>query len=143
MFVSHCICILRIFAALDSGFRALPVDAFIELQVVFRTSGDGGIGVKQVVPLRYGSIGVSGDRPVATEATNISAAGAKFAGYFWDDVAVELWYRKEGAADYTQGEFSRTIDICELRGSRKISIKEGSSHTSITLAGITYKFCLD
>lgn len=114
IFVSHCICILRIFAALDSGFRALPVDAFIELQVVFSTSGDGGIGVKQVVPLRYGSIGVSGNRPVATAATNISAAGAKFAGYFWDDVAVELWYRKEGAADYTQGEFSRTIDIVSL-----------------------------
>jgi len=109
---------------LDSGLRALPVDAFSELQVVFCTSGDGGIGVKQVVPLRYGSIGISGDRPVATAATNISAAGAKFAGYFWDNVAVELWYRKEGAADYAQGEFSRT-------------------HTSITLAGIADKFCLD
>lgn len=99
---------------MDNGLRALPVDAFSELQVVFCTSGDGGIGVKQVVPLRYGSIGVSGDRPVATAATNISAAGAKFAGYFWENVAVELWYRKEGAADYTQGEFSRTVDIVSL-----------------------------
>lgn len=97
---------LRNFAALDSGLRALPVRAFIELQVVFCTSGDGGIGVKQVVPLSYGSIGVSGDRPVATAAAIIFAAGAKFAGYFWANVAVELWHRKEGAADYTQGEFS-------------------------------------
>lgn len=92
----------------------MPVSAFIELHVVFCTSGDGGIGVKQVVPLRYGSVWVSGDRPVATAATNISAAGAKSAGYFGDNVAVELWYGKEGAADYTQGEFSRTVDIVSL-----------------------------
>lgn len=141
--VSRRICTLRIFAALDSRFRALPVDAFIELYVVFCTSGDGGIGVKKVVPLEYGSIGVSGDRPVVTAAANIFAAGAKFAGYFWNNVAVELWYRKKGAADYTQGDFSRTVDIGELRGSRKTSRQGGSSHTSITLAGIVYKFCLD
>lgn len=67
------------------------------------------------MPLRYGSIGVSGDRPVATAATNISAAGAKSAGYFWDNVAVESWYGEEGAADYTQGEFSRTGDIVSLK----------------------------
>ena len=87
------ICTPRIFAVLDSGLRALPVNAFIELQVVFRMSSDGAIGVKQVVPLRYGSIGVSGHRPVATAAAVIFAAGAKFAGYFWADVAVELWNR--------------------------------------------------
>lgn len=95
----------------------MPVDAFIELQVVFCTSGDGGIGVEQVVPLRYGPIGVLGDRPVATAAANIFAGGAEFVGYFWDNVAVELWYGKERAADYTQGEFSRAVDIGELRSS--------------------------
>lgn len=122
--ISRRICTIRIFAALDS-LRVLPVDAVIELQVVFCTSGDGGIGVKKVVPLRYGSIGVSGNRHVATAAANIFAAGAKFAGYFWDNVAVELWYRKEGAADYTQGDLSRTVDIRELSDSRKISRQEG------------------
>lgn len=101
---------------MDSGLRALPVDAFIELQVVFCTSGDGGIGVKQIVPLRYGSIGVSWGGPVTTVAVNVFAAEAKFAGYFRDNVAVELWYCKEGAASYTQGEFSRTVDIGELKG---------------------------
>ena len=121
--VSRRTCTLRIFDALDS-LRALPVDAVIELQVVFCTSADGGIGVKKVVPLRYGSIGVSGDRHVATAAANIFAAGAKFAGNFWDNVAVELWYRKERAADYTQGDLSRTVDTRELRDSRKISRKE-------------------
>lgn len=95
---------LRIFAALDSGLRGLPVADSIELQVIFCTCGDGGIGVKQVVPLSYGSIGVSGDRP--TTAAIIFAPRAKFAGYFWANVAIKLWQREEGAADYTQGEFS-------------------------------------
>ena len=97
---------LRIFAALDSGLRALPVDVFIELQVVFCTSVDSGIGVKQVVPLSYGSTWVSWDRPVATAAAIIFAAEAKFARYFRAKVVVELWHCEEGAADYTQGEFS-------------------------------------
>lgn len=97
---------LRIFATLDSCLRALPVDAVIELQVVFCTIGDGGIGVKQVMPLRYRSTGVSGDRPVAALAAIVFAAGAKFARYYRANVAVELWHREEGAADYTQSEFS-------------------------------------
>lgn len=97
---------LRIFAALDSGLRALPVDVFIELQVVFCTCVGSGVGAKQVVPLSYGSIWVSGDRPVATAAAISFVAEAKFAGYFRANVAVELWHREEGAADYTQGEFS-------------------------------------
>lgn len=84
----------------------MPVEVFTELQVVFCMSVDSGIGIKQVVPLSYGSIWVSWDRPDAIAAANIFAPGAKFARYFGAKVVAELWHCEEGAADYTQGEFS-------------------------------------